>query len=192
VGMKQTLDVINRMEADGVIGRYAIAEAVAAYNYIEPAVTSDLDILVSFEEPVKPQRAGLISLEPIYSYLKGKGYDQHRKEGIVIEGWPVQFLPVATRLDIEALAQGEDIEVEVSKAEGVAKTRILRPEHIVAYALRVGRPQDFIRIAQFLQEVAVDLAALCPLLDRHGLSDAWQSFCRRTGIADPCDVDRNR
>jgi hypothetical protein len=192
VGMKQTLDVINRMEADGVIGRYAIAGAVAAYNYIEPAVTSDLDILVSFAEPAKPQRAGLISLEPIYAYLKAKGYDQHQKEGIVIEGWPVQFLPVATRLDIEALAQAEDIDVEVSKAEGAAKTRILRPEHIVANALRVGRPQDFIRIAQFLQEGAVELAALCPLLDRHGLSDAWQSFCRRTGIADPCHLDRNR
>ena len=36
------------MEADGVIGRYAIAGAVAAYNYIEPTLTEDLDILVSF------------------------------------------------------------------------------------------------------------------------------------------------
>jgi hypothetical protein len=192
VGMKQTLDVIHRMEADGVIGRYAIAGAVAAYNYIEPALTSDLDILVSFDEPASPRKTGLISLEPIYSYLQANGYDQHRKEGVVIEGWPVQFLPVASPLDIEALAQAEDVEVEVSKAEGAAKTRILRPEHIVANALRVGRPQDFIRIAQFLQENAVDLTALCALLDRHGLKGAWQSFCRRTGIADPCNLDRNR
>jgi hypothetical protein len=29
MGMKQTLDVINRMEADGIIGRYAIAGEVA-------------------------------------------------------------------------------------------------------------------------------------------------------------------
>jgi len=34
MGMKQTLDVINRMEVDGIIGRYAIAGAVAAYNYV--------------------------------------------------------------------------------------------------------------------------------------------------------------
>jgi hypothetical protein len=189
--MKQTLDVINRMEADGVIGRYAIAGAVAAYNYIEPAVTSDLDILVSFDEPAETQTTRLISLDPIYSYLKAMGYDQHRKEGVVIEGWPVQFLPVASRLDREALAQAENIDVEIGKAEGAVKTRILRPEHIMANALRVGRPQDFIRIAQFLQENAVDLTALCPLLNRHGLRDAWQSFCRRAGIADPCDLDRN-
>jgi hypothetical protein len=162
--MKQTLEIINRMEADGVIGRYAIAGAVAAYNYIEPAVTSD--ILVSFDEPAETQPTRLISLDPIYSYLKAKGYDQHRKEGILIEGWPVQFLPVASRLDSEALARAEDIDVEISKAEGTVKTRILRPEHIMANALRVGRPQDFIRIAQFLQENAVDLTALCALLSR--------------------------
>jgi hypothetical protein len=39
MGMKQTLDVINRMESDGVIGRYTIAGVVAAYNYVEPTVT---------------------------------------------------------------------------------------------------------------------------------------------------------
>jgi hypothetical protein len=55
MGMKQTLDVINRMEADGVIGRYAIAGAVAAYNYVEPTVTEDVDILIAFE--ADPQRA---------------------------------------------------------------------------------------------------------------------------------------
>ena len=189
--MKQTLDVINRMEADGVIGQYAIAGAVAAYNYIEPALTSDLDILVSFDEPANSKKSGLISLDPIYAYLKTKGYGEHRKEGILIEGWPVQFLPVASDLDVEALAQAEDIDVEVNPAEGVVKTRILRPEHIMANALRVGRPQDFIRIAQFLQENAVDLTALCALLERHDLKGRWRSFCKRTGIDDPCDVDKD-
>jgi hypothetical protein len=35
MGMKQIIDVINRLEADGVIGRYAIAGAVASYNFVE-------------------------------------------------------------------------------------------------------------------------------------------------------------
>jgi hypothetical protein len=186
--MKQTLDVINRMEVDGIIGRYAIAGAVAAYNYIAPAVTSDLDILVSFDQTAGSQRPGLISLEPIYSYLRSQGYDQHQKEGIVIDGWPVQFLPVASPLDAEALAEAEDIEVEISRAEGAVKTRILRPEYLIANGLRVGRPQDFIRIAQFLQENAVDITALFPLLDRHSLKGSWRTFCRRAGIGDPCDL----
>ncbi|MBV8755137.1 MAG: hypothetical protein JO328_19970 [Hyphomicrobiales bacterium] len=188
--MKQTLDVINQMEADGVIGRYAIAGAVAAYNYIAPAVTSDLDILVSFDQPAGSQKTALISLEPVYSYLKSKGYDQHRKEGVVIGGWPVQFLPVANPLDVEALAQAEDVEIEVNRGQVPVKTRVLRPEHLVANALRVGRPQDLIRIAQFLQEDAVDIPTLCALLDRHDLKDSWLMFCRRTGITNPCGLDR--
>jgi hypothetical protein len=188
VGMKQTLDVINRMEADGVIGRYAIAGAVAAYNYIEPALTNDLDILVSFDNPVAEGQPSLISLNPIYSYLKKKGYEEHSEEGIVIEGWPVQFLPVASELDVEALAEAVDVDIEINKAEGSVRSRMLRPEHIVANALRIGRPQDFIRIAQFLHENALNFTSFCPLLDRYNLKDAWQSFCRRTGITDPCDL----
>jgi hypothetical protein len=50
MGMKQTLDVVNALEADGVIGRYAISGAIAAYNYIEASVTDDLVVLVSFDE----------------------------------------------------------------------------------------------------------------------------------------------
>lgn len=189
MGMKQTLDVINQMEADGIIGRYAVAGAVATYNYIEPALTNDLDILVSFENSATEGKDNLISLEPIYSYLKKKGYDEYSEEGVVIEGWPVQFLPVASQLDLEALAQAGSVEIEINKAEGSVRSRILRPEHIVANALRVGRPQDFIRIIQFLHEKAVNFEALCPLLNRHNLKDAWQSFCRRTGINDPCELD---
>ena len=91
MAMKETLEIINAMEADGVIRRYAIAGAVAAYNYIEPAVTDDLDILISFNDSSDQASTGLVTLAPIFSYLKAKGFDQHRKEGIVIAGWPVQI-----------------------------------------------------------------------------------------------------
>jgi hypothetical protein len=190
MGMKQTLDVINRMEADGIIGRYAIAGAVAAYNYIEPSLTDYLDILVSFDEPATAGTPALTSLDPIYSYLKNKGYDEHRKEGIVVEDWPVQFVPVARQLDAEALAQAVHVDVEINKAEGSAKTRILRPEHFVANALRVGRPQDLIRITQILQENAVDLTVVRALLDRHHLTEAWESFCKLTGSGDSDGSDK--
>lgn len=188
MGMKQTLAVINAMEADGIIDRYAISGAIAAYNYIEAAVTDDLDILVAFEEAGKQGQTGLITLAPIYSYLKGRGYDEHRKEGIVIEGWPVQFLPAADALDAEALAHAEEVEIKLGPMEGSVKSRILRSEHLVATALRVGRPKDLIRIVQFLEEKAVDLGVLCGLLARHGLREAWRAFCDRAGIVNPCDV----
>ena len=189
MAIKETLEIINAMEADGVIGRYAIAGAVAAYNYIEPAVTDDLDILISFRESHQHTDSGLVTLAPIFSYLKQRGFEEHRKEGIVIAGWPVQFLPVANDLDAEALAAAEEVEIAVNENAGSVQARILRAEHIVATSLRVGRPRDLIRITQFLEERAVDIAALCAVLQRHQLKLAWQSFCRRTGIPDPCAVD---
>jgi len=45
----KTLQALNQMVADGIVEQYAIAGAVAALNYIEPSVTEDLDILISFE-----------------------------------------------------------------------------------------------------------------------------------------------
>jgi hypothetical protein len=183
MGMKHTLAVINQMEADGILTRYAIAGAIAAYNYIEATATDDLDILASFD-----RSPGLISLTPIYSYLKAKGYEEHHGEGIVIEGWPVQFLPVADALDAEALANAVEIEMKFPGDERTVKTRVLRPEHVVATALRVGRPKDFGRIAQFLNEAILDLGTLCDVLGRHGLVNAWRLYCARAGIADPCRV----
>jgi hypothetical protein len=188
MGMKQTLDVINRMEADGIIGRYAIAGAVAAYNYIEPSVTEDVDILISIDPAQQRPRSGLVTLGPILSYLKDKGYSDFRKEGVLIEGWAVQFIPVANSLHAEALANAADVNLEVNPAEDSVSTRVLRPEHIVAIALRVGRARDRSRIIQFLEENAVDIPALCDVISRHGLGNEWTMFCRRVGIADPCAV----
>jgi hypothetical protein len=186
--MKQTLEVIGEMEAAGVIGRYAISGAVAAFNYVEAAVTEDLDILIAFDRGGAEGSSGLISIAPIYSYLRSKGYEEHRKEGIVVGGWPVQFLPVADALDAEALAQAQEIEVKFGEIEGALKTRVLRPEHLVAIALRVGRPKDFIRVAQFVEEGVVDISVLCDILDRHNLSATWRGYCARVGIENPCPV----
>jgi hypothetical protein len=120
------------------------------------------------------------------SYLNDKGYSDFREEGILIEGWAVQFVPVANSLDAEALANAADVELELNPREGSVSTRVLRPEHIVAIALRVGRARDRSRIIQFLEEDAVDIATLCAVIGRHGLGNEWAHFCRRVGIADPC------
>jgi len=179
------------MEADGIIGRYAIAGAVAAYNYVEPAPTEDLDIIIAFEASPTKTVSGLVSLEPIYAYLNRKGFATHRKEGILIGDWQVQFLPVASELDREALSQAEDVELDPGSKRTV-RTRVLKPEHIVATCLRVGRPKDLLRISQFLSESAVNIPALCEVLSRHGLQDSWRVFCARTGSVDPCNFGGTR
>jgi hypothetical protein len=188
MGIKKTIEVLNAMQADGVIGRYAIAGAVAAYNYIEPAVTHDLDILLAFEDA---SASALVNLQPIFSYLAARGYTVHRGEGLLVEGWPVQFLPITDDLQQEALAEAQEIELRAGGGEP-ASARLLKPEHLVAICLRVGRPKDLLRIVQFLEAGAVDVNALCSLLSRHNLRSPWQIFCARMSIADPCDSARTQ
>jgi hypothetical protein len=155
---------------------------------VEPALTDDLDIMILFEASQAQPRSGLITLGPVLSYLKDKGYSEFQKEAILIEGWAVQFIPVASGLDAEALAKAQSVDLEINPAEGSVKTRVLRPEYIVATALHVDRAKDRNRVIQFLDDEAVDIDILCDVLGRHGLADAWRAFCRRTGIANPCEV----
>jgi hypothetical protein len=178
MGIKQTLDVINDMEREGVIQRYAIGGAVAAYNYVEPTVTEDLDIFLSIESASR-----LISLDPILTHLRHRGYKDFHREGIMIEGWVVQFLPISDALDREAVEQAEPTDVRANG--GKVKARVMKPEHLVALALRVGRPKDLQRIGQFLDEKAVSLKKLRTVIERHGLLQPWHKFCRKTGRRDP-------
>jgi len=180
--MGDTVRVLNRLRAEGVIGPYAIAGAVAAFRHVEATLTEDLDLLVSLQAA---GGSGLVSIAPILDRLRELGYAEFRMEGVVIEGWPVQFLPVASALDAEAVEQAEDVEIPTS-LEGISEpTRALRAEHVVAKAVELGRSKDFIRIHQYLEENAVDIDALRAVLERHGLKDKWRSFCMRTGVTDP-------
>ena len=188
VGMKQTLEVLNQMVADKIIESYAIGGAMGAYNYIEPAFTEDLDILVSFEHAASA--SGPVTLTPIITYLASKGYTEFRKEGVVVSGWPVQFLPVANHLDAEALNEAVEIDIEISPSEGSVRARILTAEHIMATALAVGRPKDHIRLTQFIETNAYDSDTLCGIIDRHELRAKWATFCARFDISDPCSDTR--
>jgi hypothetical protein len=167
--VKATLEVINQMQADGVIGEYAIGGAVGATIYLEPAATLDVDIFV-----VLPTPAGkfLLSLSPIYDYLKDRGA-AIQAEHIVIGEWPVQFLPPATDLEKEAVENALPTVIED------VETRVMSPEHLVAIALQTGRSKDYIRILQFVEHEAVDLAKLQNVLERHYLTGKWENFRHR-------------
>jgi hypothetical protein len=164
--MRATLEVINRMQADGVIGKYAIGGAVGAIYYLEPSATLDVDIFISLKTP---SDSSLVTLSPIYDYLISHGC-KVEKEYIVIEGWPVQFLPVGDALDEEALAQAVETEVE-----GV-RTWVMSAEHLVAIALRTGRAKDFTRILQFVESGVIDPNKLDQILERSGLLAKWEQF----------------
>jgi hypothetical protein len=166
--MKQTLAVLNALEAEGVLGRYAIGGAMGATFYLEPFTTLDLDIFV-----VLPEVDGFATLGPLYQALKRRGYEAH-EECIVIEGLPVQILPAYNPLLEEALRQALE-----SRYDGLP-VRVFTPEHLVAVAVQTGRPKDRQRVQMFLDQGALELAVLEPLLARHGLTERWRQWTAAT------------
>ena len=164
--MKATLEVINQMREDRVVGNYAIGGAVGATFYLEPVATLDIDVFVSFQ---KTSGSPLVSLTPIYDYLTARGF-KAEKEYIIIEGWPVQFLPPGNALVEEALEQAVETELE-----GVP-TWVMTAEHLTAIALQTGRAKDHARILQFIESGAIEADKLDAILKRHGLVAKWEQF----------------
>lgn len=154
------------MEADGVIGRYAIGGAVGSIFWLEPITTKDVDVFVSL--PTSPG-GSLLTLGPIYEYLLARG---HKPEGqfIIIEGWAVEFVPPGTPLVEEALAQAVERDVN-----GVT-TRVFTAEHLAAICLQVGRPKDHDRVIRFVEAGVLDAVIFEAILQRHALMEKWRKF----------------
>ena len=185
MSLRNTIEVVTRLAESGAIQRYAIAGAVAALNYIQPTLTEDLDVLVSVAHFEKRQ-SGLILLEPIEDALAKMGYTERSDVGYMIEDWPVQFLPVASELDEEALDKAIEIDIDIdATGNPPLKARCLRAEHVVAIAVKLGRLKDLARVQAFLEQDAVDLAALNDVLKRHKLMGDWRSFCAKAAIENP-------
>ncbi len=166
MALKTTLAILHRMQADGVIGPYAIAGAVGATFYLEPTATLDVDILVGLKQI---PGSSLLTLAPIYDYLASHGY-KTEKEYVLIEGWPVQFLPPQDALEEEALQEAIETEIEG------APTRVVRAEHLVAIALKTARAKDFSRVLQFVEAGVLDPDKLDQILRRHRLLEKWEQF----------------
>ena len=163
--MEATLKVLNELEREGVIARYAIGGAVGAIFYMEPFLTYDLDVFV-----VLPQTAsGLLTLAPIYEALKQRGCEEEG-ECLLIEGMPVQFLPAYNALLDEALTEAR----ETPYAETL--TRVLRPEHLAAIMVQTGREKDRQRFSTFMQEAGLDADYLHDVLARHQLTDRFNTW----------------
>lgn len=162
--MRKTFEVIEQMKQDGVIQEYAVAGAVAAIFYVEPFTTEDVDVLVN----LSPSNSLLISLGPILSYLREKGYDHLTGVGVEIAGWPVQFLPVSDALTSEALDQAHYLPYD--NELGV---RVVRPEHLAAEATKLGRPKDLQRIVSLLEIDDFDHTLFREIIERHGLLPRW-------------------
>ena len=166
MNIKNTIAAINQMQADGIIPRYAIGGAVGATFYLEPVATLDVNVFYHFH----PTPGSLIaSPKPIFDYLQARGAKMEG-EYIVLAGWPVQFLPAASPLVEEALAQAVEKDVAGTPA------RVFTAEHLAAIALQTGRAKDKARLLQFIETGALDPARFQNIVSLHGLLERWKRF----------------
>ena len=164
--MKRTLQVLNKLERDGEVERYAIGGAMGATFYAEPLLTFDLDVFV-----ILPQDAGnSLSLAPLYQALRSRGYVEEG-ECVLIEGVPVQFLPAYNALLEEALKEARETLYE----EDVS-LRVVRAEHLIAICLQTGRDKDRERVRILREQAELDMNYLAGVLQRHGLEGKWKPW----------------
>ena len=164
MNFKKVFEIINQMEEEGVIERYAVGGAVGATFYLEPVATLDVDVFVAF------RASGLIvDPSPIFEWLKAQG-GVMEGEYVMLVNTPVQILMAGTPLVEEAILEAVEFDVE-----GV-RVRVFSAEYLAAIALEVGRSKDKLRVLQFMEEEALDAASFEGILSRHGLLERWRSI----------------
>jgi len=168
MSLEKTISVLNQMVSDGVVSDYVIGGAMGALFYTEPFETHDLDIFVAF-----PEDKLIVTLEPVYDYLKVKGYTVD-KEHIIVEGIPVQILPIYDDLVSEAAVTA------LSKKVGQQDVRVMQPEHLLAIMTKLSRPKDKIRVHLFLEQSTVDRPKLRAILSKYGLTEKWRKISTKS------------
>lgn len=174
--MERVLQVINRMQADGVIENYAIGGGIAAIYYVEPYDTDDLDIFIPVST-LAVGEVGLLSLEPIYSYLAKLGYKAVR-EGVSIEDWLVQFIPASESTQEEALLHAQTVKYADTEI------RIFSAEYLAAELLRSGRPKDQVRVIALIDSGKMDIDVFRAIVKRHGLEPKWNRLAEHFELKD--------
>ena len=163
--MKRTIAVLNQLEQDGVLSRYAIGGAMGAIFYTEPFLTFDLDVFVALPSTAD----GLLTLAPLYEALRARGYTEE-KECINIEGVPVQFLPAYNSLVEEAVDEAQESLYEDVPA------RVVRSEYLIAIALQTGRNKDRERVRILREQANIDIDVLADIIKRHQLEQRWKQW----------------
>jgi hypothetical protein len=161
--MEKALRVIQEITRQGIIGAYAIGGGIAATYYIEPVLTYDLDIFFI------PAKEGLDVLAPIYDYARDHGFNV-QAESILIEGFPVQFIPAYNDLVREAVEKATTLKYRDVEA------RVVTAEYLTAIALQTGRGKDRERVIRLLEEANLDRTILRKILKAFGLADKFEKL----------------
>ena len=104
------------------------------------------------------------------------GFTKFEEEGLLIHGFPVQFLNAAPGLETEAVEKALVAEWDQHRI------RVMRPEHLAAIALTVGRPKDRARLVYLVSLPDFDHALFAEILGRYHLAKRWQDWGTALGL----------
>ncbi len=172
--MQAVCDILEQLLQEGTIKRYAVGGATAAGFHGEPLATRDIDVFV-FIDPAPDQL--LVTLSPVFSRLKELGFDEFEEEGILIHGFPIQFLSASPGLESEAIESASVVEWDNHRM------RVMSPEHLAALALTVGRPKDRARLVYLAELPNFDHSSFLEILKRYGLTQRWQEWANALGLS---------
>jgi hypothetical protein len=171
--MQAVCDILEQLVSEGVLSSYAIGGATAAGFHGEPLATRDIDVFV-FLDP--PKGSLLVTLEPLFNRLQQLGFTEFDEEGILIHGFPVQFLSASPGLETEAVADAAHLEWDGHHI------RVMTPEYLAAIALCVGRPKDRARLVYLTSLTTFNRDKMIEILHRYRLWETWSSWSVALGI----------
>jgi hypothetical protein len=171
--MQAVCDLLEQLLQEGILKQYAIGGATAAGFHGEPLATRDIDVFV-FVDPTPGQL--LVTLAPVFARLKELGFAEFEEEGLLVHGFPVQFLSASPGLESEAIDSARIVEW------GNHRMRVMTPEHLAAIALTVGRPKDRARIVYLAELPNFDRPMLQEILSRYNLTERWQQWTSALGL----------
>lgn len=171
--MQAVCDILEQLLREGIVNRYAVGGATAAGFHGEPLATRDIDVFV-FLDP--PEGSLLVTLDPVFRRLAELGFSEFDEEGLLIHGFPVQFLSAAPGLEAEAVEQAMIVEWEDHRL------RVMRPEHLAVIALTVGRPKDRARLVYLVELPDFNIESFRQILTRYQLLERWQQWAAGLGL----------
>lgn len=172
--MQAVCDILEQLLQEGVLKQYAIGGATAAGFHGEPLATRDIDVFVFIDPPPDQMQ---VTLSPVFSRLKELGFDEFEEEGILIHGFPIQFLSASPGLESEAIESASVVEWDNHRM------RVMNPEHLAALALTVGRPKDRARLVYLAELPNFDHSSFLEILKRYGLTQRWQEWANALGLS---------
>jgi hypothetical protein len=171
--MQAVCDTLEQLLGEGILRQYAIGGATAAGFHGEPLATRDIDVFV-FVDPAPGSL--LVSLQPVFTRLNELGFHEFEEEGLLVHGFPVQFLAASPGLESEAVESAMIVEWDHHRM------RVMRPEHLAAIALTVGRPKDRARLVYLVELSEFDRARFAEIIRRHNLHDRFQQWSTALGL----------